>query len=329
MSVTSITKCRSLIATVTYLTKEQENNPRDRVASMYCSLGSLDRFTAMGQQIKEIYGRETVAFNLVQSFPADEFDRDNPDDIQRVNDLGFELCQKLYPNSPCLIVTHNDSEGGCLHNHIAVLNHDFETEGCITANRKHKQVAYHNDLLMKEHGLRVCEPAKERKSQAEHHAVENQKYSWEADLRERVNRAISLSKNLEDFVTVLEVDYGVEASLFGANGKPKESFSYSFTDMDGKARKKRSRSFGTDFTVESLERRIKANGKATEVSKPIETVEAPVEAPVNQTYRYDRKKYQEQLNQIINKQEIEKFNKLSREYDVANQSRKENDKQYG
>lgn len=276
MSWVNITKCMSLGATVAYLTSEKKDNPRDRVAKMYCSLGSLKRFEAMGKQIKEVYGRDTVAFNLVQSFTADEFNRDNEDDIQRVNDLGFEWVQKLYPNSPCLIVTHNDSKSGCLHNHVVVLNHNFETEGCITANRKHKQVSYYNDLLMKEHGLRVCEPAKERKSQAERYSTENKKYNWEADLRFCVNRAIQLSSSLEEFVTVLENDYSVETSLFGANGKPKESFSYSFTDMDGKARKKRSRSFGTEYTVEAIERRLKANNSVTKASKQEETVKAPI-----------------------------------------------------
>lgn len=276
MSWVNITKCMSLDATVAYLTSEKKDNTRDRVAKMYCSLGSLKSFKDMGKQIKEIYGRDTVAFNLVQSFPADEFNRDNEDDIQRINDLGFELVQKLYPNSPCLVITHNDSKSGCLHNHIVVLNHNFETEKCITANRKHKQVSYNNDLLMKEHGLRVCEPAKERKSQAERYSVENVKYNWEADLRFCVNRAIQFSKSLEEFVAVLENDYGVEASLFGANGKTKESFSYAFTDMDGKARKKRSRSFGTEYTVEAIERRIEANNSVTKSPKQEAVVKAPV-----------------------------------------------------
>ncbi|WP_228069754.1 relaxase/mobilization nuclease domain-containing protein [Actinomyces bowdenii] len=61
-----------------------------------------------------------------------EFDPKSPEDVQRVNDLGYQLAKKMHPDSDCLVVSHVDGRGKKPHNHILVINHNNRTgEGAL------------------------------------------------------------------------------------------------------------------------------------------------------------------------------------------------------
>lgn len=103
--------------------------------------------------------RSNKCLTYIQSWPADEFDKNNPEHVQRAHDLGVETARRLAPNSPFIVATHTDSAGGCVHNHIIILNHDYLTGKAApkSAGNFHN-VKRVNDELMAEVGMGVMQP---------------------------------------------------------------------------------------------------------------------------------------------------------------------------
>lgn len=148
--------------------------------------------------------RSNKCLTYIQSWSADEYDKNNPEDVQRAHDLGVETARRLAPNSPFLVATHIDSKGGCVHNHIIILNHDYLTGKAApkSAGNFHN-VKRVNDELMKEVGMEVLQPSGSwvRLRQAERAAVkagistdstglgldELDGYTWADCLRKRVD----------------------------------------------------------------------------------------------------------------------------------------------
>lgn len=140
-------------------TKTQNiQNRHSRAVKAYCDT-SIKDFLNDAKRI-QAKGRKVGCIGIVQSFDSNEFDYKDSDDAQAVNDLGWELANKLYPNSKCLVVTHNDGKGHKLHNHIQVLNEDMTTGRAIESNRQLYKMRAVNDELMQEHGLAVIKPQK-------------------------------------------------------------------------------------------------------------------------------------------------------------------------
>lgn len=272
MSVVTITKCHSVTATMKYLFEKQKKNQfRERVGAVYCSLGSVDDFCKCAAELNETFQR-IEGYNLVQSFEKDEFDINKPEDVQTVNELGFELAYKLYKDSPFAVITHIDANSGCLHNHITVLNHNFETNKCITENRQFKQISYANDMLMKEKNLNVCKP--------------NKLKNLDDTLKMKLDEAISRTDNFDDFVTLLNTEYAISVDAYDKKHQIKKSMSYHYTDSDGKSRKRRSSSISDNYTVEAILSRLKANtapNKTKAVKEPVKASSEPVKALYKQT----------------------------------------------
>lgn len=109
--------------------------------------------------------RKTAVFSYTQNFHPDEFSRDKPADVARVHELGGQLARKMN-SADYVVVTHTDSAGGHVHNHIYVLNHDRLTgkalSRCTSWVHGLHQV---NDELMREQGCWVL-PDPQKQSQA-------------------------------------------------------------------------------------------------------------------------------------------------------------------
>lgn len=103
--------------------------------------------------------RSNKCLTYIQSWPADEFDKNNPEHVQRAHDLGVETARRLTPNSPFIVATHTDSAGGCVHNHIIILNHDYLTGKAAPKEAGNfYNVKRVNDELMAEVGMGVMQP---------------------------------------------------------------------------------------------------------------------------------------------------------------------------
>lgn len=126
--------------------------------------GAPGTFATRAHALAEKHNREVEVLHYRQSYGPD-FDPDDPEHVQRANDLGYLLAKKMHPHSDALVVTHTDGKGRKVHNHILVINHDNATGRALSQYRTfhdrpelggQKGVQRVNDELMKEHGLSVA-----------------------------------------------------------------------------------------------------------------------------------------------------------------------------
>lgn len=129
----------------------------DRAAAMRGDLETPEEFFELGEKLAVVNSRKVEALAVLQNFSPDELDVNNPEHVQLANDAGYALAKEAYPNSYCLVVTHADSEGGHLHNHVLVLNHDNATGKAVRRNKMHHQLEGVNDRVMRDMGLQVTE----------------------------------------------------------------------------------------------------------------------------------------------------------------------------
>lgn len=276
MSVTKVHSIRSVQSLVYYLLygrgKQYRNNIKNgtnRAAAMF-STATTDQLAAFGQQITQSYGRKVQAFSYVQSFSRDEFDIRKPEDVQTVNDLGFELAQRMHPEAHTLVVTHIDGKGGCLHNHIVILNHNQQTGTALRGYQLARQVRAANDQLMKEHGLKVVTSNRRKTSQREYWLDRKSKLGrndWETWLKNTLDWIIARENptSLEDYtrkcaarhIIVKQTDhdghtglvYHVRVRRADKNGKP-------VTDRNGRpltrTRRRKASKLGDGYTIYTL-----------------------------------------------------------------------------
>lgn len=133
-----------------------EDEDKDTRTKWYtCSMGEPKEIVARAEQVGAAFHRRNEMYTYTQNFSPEEFDVNNPDHIQRVHDLGVKLAKRMN-SADFLVVTHTDSAGGHLHNHIYVVNHDNLTgkalSRCRSWSRGLRQV---NDQLMRDEGCQV------------------------------------------------------------------------------------------------------------------------------------------------------------------------------
>ncbi|MEZ5209894.1 relaxase/mobilization nuclease domain-containing protein [Gordonia sp. (in: high G+C Gram-positive bacteria)] len=133
--------------------EEHRRRGTSRAAALSSSVDDPDEFIAHCED----HGRKVELYSYTQNFSPDEFDVNNPDDIKRVNDLGSKLAEDMH-SADYLVVTHVDSKGGHLHNHIYVCNNDLLTGKSLQRNTSWaKGVHQTNDALMEREGCRVLD----------------------------------------------------------------------------------------------------------------------------------------------------------------------------
>lgn len=257
MSVTIIHKVKNIHSLVSYcITPKKSQTSEERVAKLYCDLGSVDFFLNYAKNAIKLHARKVQGYSIVQSFPQHEFDVNNERHIEYVNDLGRKLAYTLYANSPCLVVTHTDN-GKC-HNHIIALNHDLDTNKAIYLNRRVKDVRKANDELMSQFHLEVCQPSVFQKTQGEYWS--NKRNGWLDTLKESIDKALSIAISIQEFHDNLLAE-GITPVLYKKNGGLKERFSYKVTDTDNNIHTKRSDKLGEQYTKEAIEKRLLENKK--------------------------------------------------------------------
>ena len=267
MSVTTIHKVKNMQSLVSYcVTPKKAQTSEERVAKLYCDLGSVDFFLDYAENVIKSHARKVQGYSIVQSFPQHEFDVNNEKHIEYINDMGRKLAYALYPNSPCLVITHADSMGKCLHNHIIALNHDLDTNKAIYLNRRVKDVRKVNDELMRQFHLEVCQPSAFPTTQREYWS--NKRNGWLDDLKDCIDKVLSVATSIQEFHDSLLAE-GITPSLYKKNGGLKERFSYKVTDTDDNIHTKRSDKLGEQYTRESIEKRLLENKKKKDLDSII------------------------------------------------------------
>lgn len=256
MSVTSIHQCRNIKALIEYCITPKAEQEKERVARLYSDLGDCNQFLTYALDIAKAHRRKVQGFSILQSFPKYELNVSNEEHIAYANELGRKLCYELYPSSPCIVITHADSEGECVHNHIIVLNHDLRTNGCIRSNRHYRYVKQANDRLMEKYGFEVCKPSAQKQTQGEYWS--NRRNGWFENLKASIDKALANSTTIQEFHDFLLAE-GISPTLYKANGALKEHFTYKVMDSDGKEHKKRSDKLGEQYTRQAIEETLLVN----------------------------------------------------------------------
>ena len=269
--------------------KKRTRNIREktnRIAAQMGDMGTREDFirfcSAMRRQSQGT--RLNEGYELRVSWSPEELSRDSPEDIQRACEYGYALCKEVAPNAPCWVTVHTDGEGGCVHVHATIANHDLESGTAIAHGTDHATVKRKNDRLSREMGFTVVgpEPAREKTTWAERKGQFGIE-SFERVLGNRVADARDHASNMEEFLEELKVR-GVERTetrkVDEKTGEETVGWSYKSRDPYGKSRRKRRRrasNLADDLTREGIEAYFEQKQRELEV--PQQDAPAPEVLP--------------------------------------------------
>lgn len=118
------------------------------------------------QDLKPQKGKKIVqGYTLIQSFDK-SFDYKNPDDVQKVNELGQKLVEKVVKNRMALVYTQADGTHHMLHNHIIVCSLAPNLKAMRSKQTRFKTWAKANDEVLQEEGLETLAPVSKGKTTA-------------------------------------------------------------------------------------------------------------------------------------------------------------------
>lgn len=245
--------------------KKRTRNIREgtnRIAAQMGDMGTREDFIrfcfAMRRQSQGT--RLNEGYELRVSWSPEELSKDSPEDIQRACEYGYLLCKEVAPNAPCWVTVHTDGEGGCVHVHATIANHDLVSGTAIAHGTDHATVKRKNDRLSREMGFTVVgpEPAKEKTTWAkrkEQFGIE----SFERLLGNRVEDARNHASNMEEFIEELkirDVELTETRKVDKKTGEETVGWSYKSHDLYGKSKRKRRRrasNLADDLTREGIE----------------------------------------------------------------------------
>lgn len=198
----------------------QEKN--DRAVYETASCEPLSFYDTAMSMLSDNKRRTIEALTIVQSFSPNELDYENENDVLRAHQAGLALCEVLYKKYNVIfnLVTHRDSKGHNIHNHIVLPNVDLETGKALQGEVKlQSNLARINDAVMRDLNLEVCNQPSDG-------------YDFKADLINRLNEAINESQSYDDFV-IEATKRGISIKDSKANGQPLKHITYEFTDPSG------------------------------------------------------------------------------------------------
>lgn len=245
--------------------KKRTENIREgtnRIAAQMGDMGTREDFirfcSAMRRQSQGT--RLNEGYELRVSWSPEEFSKDSPEDIQRACEYGYLLCKEVAPNAPCWVTVHTDGEGGCVHVHATIANHDLVSGTAIAHGTDHATVKRKNDRLSREMGFTVVgpEPARERTTWAERKGQFGIE-SFERLLGNRVEDARNHASNMEEFLEELkirDVELTETRKVDKKTGEETVGWSYKSHDLYGKSKRKRRRrasNLADDLTREGIE----------------------------------------------------------------------------
>lgn len=283
IETSSIKNSAGMIGYLFYGRKAQvKENYRARAVFCNTSLQILKEKADILQKTKHV----APFISIIQSFnnEQDHLDFNSKKDCRYVNDLGVKLANRLYPDSDCLVVTHNDGTNNELHNHIIVLNYDYKLKHALRKNRNLYKMRHVNDELMREHGLSVVKKSKNlEKNTFETKRIASEDKNWvkhdfDTILKTKINSAKKSSKSFAEFSDLLGKD-GIEVKsrtskknhTVGLTFKMMDNFHYKKVNgekvLAPRTRRRKASKLGSSFSYEAILRACEANKKALEKTK--------------------------------------------------------------
>lgn len=187
-AVINIKPTRRLASAVNYASahggKDKAHNGYDMKRVLCASGVNCDAETGLKEMMKLVNRKQFIqdlkpqkkkivqGYTLIQSFDK-SFDYQNPDDVQKVNELGQKLVEKVVKNRMALVYTQADGTHHMLHNHIIVCSLASNLKAMRAKQTRFKTWAKASDEVLQEAGLETLAPvsktttAKEKLTRAE------------------------------------------------------------------------------------------------------------------------------------------------------------------
>lgn len=242
--------------------REHIANGTNRIVAQYGDMPSRGEFVAYCKENKLVHPNAVnEGFELRVSWATDELDPNNPDDIQRGMEHAYLLCHELAPDSPCWVTMHTDGDGGCVHAHATIVNHDVRTGLAINKGDTSlyaPRVQAVNDELSRANGLQVLGADKSHTTWEERSATLDAK-SFDRHLGDKIAFARDNADSMEAFKKNLEyagVTLTETAKTDKKTGEVTTGWSYKAKDVWGpkmRTRKRRASNLCDDFTKSGIE----------------------------------------------------------------------------
>ncbi|MCY8235395.1 relaxase/mobilization nuclease domain-containing protein, partial [Priestia endophytica] len=193
------------------------------------------------KELRMLYGKDDgiQAHTIIQSFQPGEVT------AEQANEIGLELAKSVAKDYQVAIYTHADKEH--IHNHIVINSVNIENGSKYQAHGKEaiERVREASDRLCKERDLSIVKEksAEMRYTQAEKALIDNDKFSWKDDIRDKVDIEKQHAKSYEEFKQNLTEKHGIEVLERGKN------ITFKHPDNDRKVRGSR---LGNSYEKETL-----------------------------------------------------------------------------
>ncbi|MCK0089771.1 relaxase/mobilization nuclease domain-containing protein [Rhodococcus sp. F64268] len=253
MSTVNVRSSQSARSSVDYalygdsgqLKEEHRRRGTSRAAALSSSVDNPAEFIARCED----HGRKVELYSYTQNFSPDEFDVNNPNDVKRVNDLGRKLAEDMHI-ADYLVVTHADSRGSHLHNHIYVCNNDLLTGKSLQRNTSWaKGVHQANDALMEREGCQVLDSPMQAKVDWSLQREQYEAGGFEQTLGDKIAASLRdpRSTDREAYKAVL-AEHDVKFSV-AKSGEHR----YKMRHPNGKLLSKSGKVLSLDFSAESAD----------------------------------------------------------------------------
>ena len=195
--------------------------------------------------IKQIWNKKdgVQAHIIIQSFKGKECS------AEEANRIGQELAEKVAHGYQAVVYTHTDSEGGNIHNHIVINSVSLENGKKLNGHGLLNRVRESSNDLSRKYELSVIgeKKAELRYTQAEHGMAKKGQQSWKDEIREVIDNAKKVCRNMEEFQQELN-KYEIQITYRGIDRK------ITYTHPNG--RKVRATKLGELYTRIEIEKAL-------------------------------------------------------------------------
>ena len=263
-------------------------NGTDRIASQMGDAASREDFIVYCEGQKHRHPNAVnEGYELRISWATDELDPSKADDIQRGMEYAYTLCHELAPDSMCWVTMHVDGEGGCVHAHATIANHDARTGQVINKGDTSlyaPRVKAVNDELSRACGFQVLGADKEM-SLWEQKRETFQPGSFDRRLGDKVAYARDRSDTVDEFKRNLELEGVTLKETVKTDKKTEEvttGWSYKAVDEWGpkrRTRKRRASNLADDLTKEGVEAYFEEKQRQAQEQAAVQPEPATVQEP--------------------------------------------------
>lgn len=214
MATTNIQSLSNVRGRMTYtelgngdMRKQHLKANTNRILAEMGDMGSREAITSYAEAVlKQHANRKVGGYEVRVSFALDELNPDNPQDVQQAMGIIYLICKQLAPHSPCWVTMHGDGDGGCLHGHAMMVNHDVTTDHAVSHGQSHHHVACIADKICIEHGLStIGKPAFVKKPMLWEEVRDSESY-YSQTLGDTILRIRNQSHSLAEFEDSLNAE---------------------------------------------------------------------------------------------------------------------------